>query len=195
MGVKHAADATPEQWNAAIDKVQVKHVERSAATGAETVQRKPIEETDRVALGAMQTGLRVAKEIRDTFSKDEIAKYVGVFKYPINQWSQFFKNDPKFAQFAQLVGQAKSSAFGEGGKQLTPFEAEVVFGWVPTGREISVSDFMAKLTGVEKRFDNIVDSRLKLATMPRRELYNEYKGAKGKGATGGIDALMGETKQ
>jgi hypothetical protein len=59
--------------------------------------------------------------------------------------------DDRYARFRALTGRTMGSAFGEGGKQLTPFEANVVFSYTPTGSEPGgPTEFRAKLEQLGK---------------------------------------------
>lgn len=131
---------------------------------------RPLEVSDRSAVVAMTDAHRVAQSLLTEFTPEERAKYAGFIKFPVNQLAQVVKSDPKFARFQTLVHRAKATAFGEGGKQLTPFEASVVFGFVPTGKELSAADFEAKLQESANRASFLINERIKLGKTPRGQL-------------------------
>lgn len=164
-------DATPQQWNQAIAAVNEQHIRTAAETGARAVMLKPLDDNAQNAIVAVQTSKDVVSKLLTEFTPQQRAKYAGIFKYPITQWTQYFADDPKFARFTTLLSAAKASAFDVGGKQLTPFEANVVFGYVPTGTEMSPSIFEEKLKYANERFDAIVNNRINLAITPKTEAY------------------------
>lgn len=125
---------------------------------------RPIEASDRQAIAAMENTLRIATEMKDKYTPQQLQQYVGFMRFPIQRLRQITANDPKFAEFQTLVNMIKGTAFAEGGKQLTPFEASVVFGHVPTGTEFSVSDFVSKLDKTIAQTEFLVNKRYELAT-------------------------------
>ena len=122
--------------------------------------------------------LRVTSTLKSEFNPQERARYVGFLRYPANQLAQIVKNNPRFARFQTLVNEAKGQAFSEGGKQLTPFEASVVFGYVPTGKELSVADFEAKLNEADERARFYREATIRNATTKRVELQKEVSKSK-----------------
>lgn len=131
---------------------------------------KPISAETQQAVTVFDNAKRVAQNLMSEFTPQERAQYVGFLSFPANRLSQIAKEDPKFARFQTLINEAKGQAFGEGGKQLTQFEASVVFGYVPTGRELSTADFEAKLSEANSRADFLRSRRLFYATKSRKEL-------------------------
>ena len=119
---------------------------------------------------AMRQSVRIVEQILSEFSPEERAKFVGFFKFPLNKLLQIERGDPRFAQFLVLINQAKGAAFGEGGKQLTPFEASVVFGYVPSGTELSAVDFEAKLQNSLKQTPLIYNDLIGLSRTPKSKL-------------------------
>jgi hypothetical protein len=104
--------------------------------------------------------LRAANMLRKEYSDQEILKYVGYGKFQAKQLEQFIKTDPRFMRFMVLNEQLRGTAFGEGGKQLTPFEASVVFGYTPTGREAWGEYYTAKLDEIGPRFTQMINETL-----------------------------------
>lgn len=131
---------------------------------------RPLDQKDRDIVAVMQQGLRVGHQIRTEFTPEQRAKYVGLLKFPINQWKLLFREDPGFARFSTLIDEGRTAAFSDGGKQLTPFEASVVFGYIPTGREFSAGQFEAKLAEVAEFGANTIKNRISLAKTPRGKL-------------------------
>jgi len=128
----------------------------------------PIGESAQLRISALLNAKRIMTSLKTRFSDDERAKFVGILRNPIQRVLQFTKQDPRFAEFQALVTQAQALAFGEGGKQLTPLEAAVVWGFVPTGTEMSVADFAAKIEANLARADYLTDLNTKLAITPRK---------------------------
>ena len=77
--------------------------------------------------------------------------------------------DPKFARFAALLSEAAKEGFGEGGKNFTITEKDIVFGFIPTGAEPSTTQFEAILLRSGERIPGMLDREIKLSTAPRGE--------------------------
>ena len=172
-----------DRYNFIIDGMAYAAGQREASVN----QARPLSSTDAQAVGAMRNGLRVAQAIMSEFTPEDRAKYVGYLNFPARSIAQVANKDPKFARFQALANEAKAWAFAEGGKQLTPFESSVVFGYVPTGREWSVADFEAKVKESNARSQFLIDQRIGLAQTPRRQLGNENKHLKYNPETGAFE--------
>lgn len=133
----------------------------------------PLPPTVQTAVGALSFGVETARRLRSEFTPEERASFSGFLQFPARKILQIVAEDPKFATFQTLINMAKGQAFGEGGKQLTPFEASIVFGYVPTGTEFSTADFEAKLLEAEKRGQFLINRKLRLATTPRGRIKPE----------------------
>ncbi|HLE04826.1 MAG TPA: hypothetical protein VI729_09500, partial [Anaerolineales bacterium] len=133
--------------------------------------------------------IRAGETLRKEFTDAEILQYVGYGKYQANQLSQFVKTDPKFMRFMTLNEQMRGTAFGEGGKQLTPFEASVVFGYTPSGREAWGEYYIAKMDEIVPRYRTLLQETLTVGTTPRGQFTPQY----GPGARkpGGAPAATG----
>lgn len=131
------------------------------------VGAQPIPAEHATPIAALRDGGRMVATLMSEFTPAERTKYAGWFNFKGRQAVQLVIQDPKFARFKALVARGKNMAFGEGGKQLTPMEASVVFGWVPTGDEISPVDFEEKLKVAWNRVETVLDDRITLATNPR----------------------------
>lgn len=102
------------------------------------------------------------------FTPQERQAYAGWLNYQGNQLRQAVAANPKFAQFKALIARAQTDlAFAEAGKALTGIERDTVFGWVPTGKEISAVDFEVKLRNSYNRIDSTMEDTLTLATNPK----------------------------
>lgn len=143
-------------------------IARSRAEGS--TAGHPLGEAINAKVVAIQQSIQVAKELNDEFTPEERAKFAGIFKYPLNKILQLEYDDPRFAKFMIKLNRAKGAAFGEGGKQLTPFEAGVVFGYVPTGTELSPSVFEEKLNDAVLRGTQIYNALIKTSRTPRGKL-------------------------
>ena len=127
-----------------------------------TVEPKKLGESDKQALRGYDNILASIGEL-ETFSDQEIDKYAGFLNRGYRDIKQFIGSvpgmeglsDARYAQFRALSGRLQGTAFGEGGKQLTPFEASVVFAYTPTGKEMGgPTEFRAK-TGQLKSYTTI----------------------------------------
>ena len=115
----------------------------------------------------MRQTLRVAGQIKDEFTPQEIDKYVGFLNKPAREIAQVVNKDPKFARLNTLINTIKGTAFAEGGKALTPFEAGITFGHIPTGTEFSSVDFLTKLDTTVQQTANLIEDRSSMASRPR----------------------------
>lgn len=116
------------------------------------LSRTQLGEEDKKALRAYDNILAAVNEL-DTFSEEEIGKYAGLLNRGARDVKQFLGtipgleglSDERYAHFRALAGRLTGTAFAEGGKQLTPFEAGVVFTYTPTGKEVGgPTEFKAK---------------------------------------------------
>ena len=131
------------------------------------VGAQPIPAEHATPIIALRDGGRMVATLMSEFSPTERAKYAGWFNFKGRQAAQLVAQDPKFARFKAVIARGKNMAFGEGGKQLTPMEASVVFGWVPTGDEITATDFEEKLKVAWNRVETVLEDRISMATNPR----------------------------
>lgn len=124
-----------------------------------------------------------ADTILKGFSPEEIDKFAGVFNQPMQKGKSYLQAGAKalgmgspvdqgerdrFSAWQVALAQLKQVAFDTGGKQLTPFEASVVFGYIPTGNELNGG------TEIKQKIENLktvlragADIRMKLAQQGR----------------------------
>jgi hypothetical protein len=125
------------------------------------------------ALANIANVQRVISHLQQSFTPEDVRKYTGILRSKTSRAGQFLRGvvglpgDPRFAQFQTLLGQLRGTAFGEGGKQLTPFEAGVVFNYTPSGFEATPEDFFAKVQQLKERFGFLQDARTRLAKATR----------------------------
>jgi hypothetical protein len=130
---------------------------------------RPLPDSAQTAVTAMQDGILIASKLKDDFSPQERAQYVGYFRLPAQRLAQFIKGDPRFAEFNALLKRSEGTAFGEGGKQLTGIEKDVVFGYIPTGKELSVADFEAKINQAIDMGENRIRNRYEVSRAGKGE--------------------------
>lgn len=120
------------------------------------------------------------------FSDDEINKFAGVFNQPIQKGKSYIQAGAKalgmggvvdqserdrFSAWQTALAQLKQVAFDVGGKQLTPFEANVVFGYVPTGSELNGgTEIKQKIENMKTVLKAGADVRLRLAREGRANI-------------------------
>ena len=170
------------QLNLAVrDRIKL---ETMAAQGAAGEMAKPIEVSQQERISIFENNLRIMQGLTTSWQKltpEQQQKFVGIVNFPLSKLKQFidqqFKggSDPAFAQFATQIYMAKQLAFQSGGKQLTPFEASVVFGYTPTGEEMSVNDFVAKMTEASINTEDLLRRTAEVATVPRREIKGQVQ--------------------
>lgn len=177
---------TPGMSKAALnlavrDRVKL---ESAAAQGAAGEFAKPVEVSQQERVSVLENNLRILQGLNTAWTNltpEQQQKYVGIINFPLSKLKQFLDqqlkggSDPAFAQFATQIYLAKQLAFQSGGKQLTPFEASVVFGYTPTGEEMSVNDFTAKMAEAGVNTEDLLKRTAEVATVPRRELKGQVQ--------------------
>jgi hypothetical protein len=143
---------------------------------------RPLDSGAQTAISALQNIDQTVKELRSKYSPEEIKTFTGLLKFQGQKAMLPFTEDKRFADFAILNERLRGTAFGEGGKQLTPFEASVVFGYTPTGRELSSTEYLSKIENLERRIPALIENRVRLAKTPRGNL----------GAGGGTSSPLGQ---
>jgi len=190
------ATATPEQVRNAIagknrDDITTEvekytrlapyKLEEARQTGAAQAGEQPLDDTTRQRVTAYRRGEQLANQLMTEFPPEERAKFVGMggMRMSGKQLEAWLSDatkrqaDPRFARFLTLLNEAKTEAFATGGKALTKQEADVVFGYIPTGAETSVEQFEQKLGQARTRSSERLDEEIKLATTPKRSLAEE----------------------
>jgi hypothetical protein len=171
MPSREIVDAAIQQREA--DKLRV-----SREQGAAQEAGKPLGETQLLRFNTLTQAEDTVKKLTTEFTPEERKTFVGMggITMGTQQLQQLYadatggKADPKFARFAALVALAKAEAFSTAGKALTEPESEVVYGYIPTGKEYSAEEFEQKLTLAQERVPSMLDRELKFATTPRSEL-------------------------
>jgi hypothetical protein len=190
------ATATPEQVSKAIagknlDEITTEvekyrrlapyKLEEARQTGAAQAGEQPLSDTTATTVTALRRGESLAHQLLTEFTPEERAKFVGLggLRMSGQQLQAWLRDatktgaDPRYARFLTLLNEAKNEAFATGGKALSQQEAEVVFGYIPTGKETSVEQFEQKLQQAKDRSTTRLDETLKLATTPKRALAGE----------------------
>lgn len=133
--------------------------------------RKPLSGSDLGAVSALNTMQSTIDHLKNEFSPEERQRYSGMLNFYLGRGLLTASQlplinqlvpaaDPRFAQFSAVVGNLRSFVFGDGGKQLTPFEASVTQSYVPWGTETGgPAEFEAKLGEFEKRIERLQTDR------------------------------------
>jgi hypothetical protein len=166
---------------AARKDVEEGKVNVARQTGAAQAGEQPLDDPTRQRVTAYRRGETLANQLLTEFTAEERAKFVGMggMRMTGKQLEAWLSDatkrqaDPRFARFLTLLNEAKTEAFATGGKALTGQEAEVVFGYIPTGQEMSVEQFEQKLAQARNRSSERLDEEIKLATTPKRALAGE----------------------
>ena len=145
--------------------------------GAAGATMRPLEVGERQRLTTLDLAADVITKLRTEFTPEERARYVGLLgiRKGMQNIGEFLSDlagksgDPKFARFSALLSEAAKEGFGEGGKNFTVTERDIVFGFIPTGEEASTTQFEAKLFRSGERIPGLLDREIKLSTMPRGE--------------------------
>jgi hypothetical protein len=172
----------PEDVIAAARKdVEEGKVNVARQTGAAQAGEQALDDPTRQRVTAYRRGETLANQLLTEFTAEERAKFVGMggMRMTGKQLEAWLSDatkrqaDPRFSRFLTLLNEAKTEAFATGGKALTGQEAEVVFGYIPTGQEMSVEQFEQKLAQARNRSSERLDEEIKLATTPKRALAGE----------------------
>ena len=164
-------------------------IEVAAATGqagaALTAQKtydaavaKPLEGPALQRVNMLMQGEDVVKALQTEFTPEERRKYVGLGggRMTVQEAQQLLqdasqgKADPKYARFAALIALGKQEAFSTAGQALSQQERDVVYGYIPTGKEWSAEEFEQKLKLSGERLPTLIDRELTMSTTPRSEL-------------------------
>jgi len=101
------------------------------------------------------------------FRSEEINEWIGIARRPAQEIARYAQGNARYEAFRATVGALKGTAFGEGGKQLTPFEAAVVFLYTPGGDEPNIEAFMAKTQQLKERVQYLREQRIRLLKTTR----------------------------
>lgn len=204
---KHRGDldgALAEYQTRQIEKEQHHQEIGLGNIGEKTLQaavNKPLDEGARVRLNGLLQGEDIAKALATEFTPEERAQFVGLggLRFTAQQVQQIVadaqrgKADPKFARFAALLHLEAKEAFETGGKALSAHEKNIIFGYIPTGKEMSVEDFEQKLRLAQERLPTFIDRELQLATTPAKDLASARAAGKLGNATAPRPAASGGT--
>src|SRR3990167_1268138 len=176
-----AAYSRPLDTRKAMQAVETRRETRvkTETTARETAQLGAggLSEEDRKALQVATMALGNIAFNEAEFSPKEIEAFVGVLNRPLAEAQLIVRGvfgrsgSERFAQFKAANERMRGTAFGEGGKQLTPFEASVVFGYTPTGREAGgATEYLAKMRQLKAMFQTSRDVRQELTKTSRGAL-------------------------
>jgi len=149
----------------------------AAAVEKARVRATPLSDTAQAALGQHTNLLANIRQLK-TFSPEEVAAFTGLVNRPLAEAKQMLAGipglgmnpDERFAEYQTVLGRLKGTAFGEGGKQLTPFEASVVFSYTPSGDERNAQQVIQKVRYLEAFTSAARDLRLEMAKSGRSDL-------------------------
>src|SRR3990167_128433 len=139
---------------------------------------EPLPDSVQTAVNAYNTILAGTAQM-NTFSPEEFKQFVGLLQSPYQRGKLAVKGtlgmtgpeEERFADFRAVMGRMRGTAFGEGGKMLTPFEASVVFQYTPTGSEAGgATEVRAKLRYLEAFTKIARDTRIMLARTGRANI-------------------------
>jgi hypothetical protein len=180
---------SPEEIRSADVQLEQRRLERSRQNQAvglshiaqrtyDAAMAKPMEQGDRIRIEGMLQSLNVANALATEFTPAERAQYVGAFglKQKAVGVEQALREltgastDPKFNRFVALVALGSAELFGDAGKAVTGAEKEIVFGYLPTGKEWTAQDFEQKLQLSLQRLPQRVDRAIAVAKTPTGKL-------------------------
>lgn len=150
-----------------IDKVQQITLKYAPAIEQARNLARPMGEAPQTQMRLYENTLRSLDQMRREYTDDELARYAGIWNRGENYIAQVAGTDQKFMRFLVLNEHLRSTAFQYGGKQLTPFEAAVVFGFTPHGREIFKEQYLEKMDLLEERTHFELGRTKYLATTPK----------------------------
>lgn len=141
----------------------------SGATALEAARTagRPFGEGTGQQIRLFENTLAAIDTVRAQFSDDELVQYAGWWNRGENFARNIAARDPKFLRFLVLNEHLRSTAFQYGGKQLTPFEAAVVFGFTPHGREIFKELYLQKMSALDERTQFELERARALGATPK----------------------------
>lgn len=138
------------------------------------------------SLGLYSTTLSTVKTMQSLMSDQDLDQIATLFARYGEGLKQFLNqkenvNNPqyqKFMEFLTLNEHLRATAFQYGGKQLTPFEASVVFGFTPTGREIFKGLYRIKMNALARRTELMMNNAAGFSKLTRGGMDNFIKNYK-----------------
>ena len=130
-------------------------------------QNRPPSDQEQTAIAAQNNILASLEQLKG-FSEKEITAYSGFVKRGLKNIGQaaaglgLTNADQRYALYQTVMKRLAGTAFGEGGKQLTPFEGSIVFGYTPTGDEANATQVMTKAKMLEAFTRASREARLQL---------------------------------
>ncbi len=177
MGVPDPTTATPDQIDQAIKSSVDRKVDTHTRNMVNTFNHSAIDAPDKEKLTALQQVAHVTHRLKTEFTDEQLSRYVGKIDNPKEKILQFIKEDPEFAKFDALINRAKTAAFETGGKALTPMEASILFGFLPTAEEWSPANFKMKLLESADYANSKSKNIVELATTNRMNLAKQVEKA------------------
>jgi len=154
-----------------MEQAKTNYLEFKAREAQIAVRNRPIGDAEKVRIEGLGNVKRVLVTLRDNFTPEDRATFVGLINRPIANVEELLGGliggakpkdkaeralfdkyntlqpamQRKFQEFIATAKQAEALAFDIGGKQLTEGEKQVVFGFIPTVSDRNVGTFMQKL--------------------------------------------------
>jgi hypothetical protein len=133
----------------------------SVGPAGPTVRFEPskVSETAQEKLRGYDAILGAVHDLKTGFSNAELQAYTGALNRPQHEVKRFLSTlpgagrlrDERFSQYTALLARLTGTAFNEAGKQMTPFEYNIVAGYTPTGYEAGgATEIRAKLDSLER---------------------------------------------
>ncbi len=176
--LQEAQSRFPNDRGAQIAWLNQLAAQRAGGVAAAQAGSRPPTDQEQLAMQSHNQTLAALQQMKQ-FTPEEMNRYVGLLQRPGQEalmtlrglpvvGGAFGQQDQRFADFKALMGKLQGTAFGEGGKQLTPFEASVVFSYTPTGKEPGgATEIQAKLRALESFTKMARNTRAELARTGR----------------------------
>ncbi len=136
----------------------VKRETQKGPTGERTLESAELPaEAATKAVGTLVNYRNYAQRLHAAFPDPaERAKYVGWMQRPKRELFQLASADPRFSDFKTLMAPFQLSFFDRAGAALTEFEIAILRESLPTGKEVTPTDFESKLA----YFPDLVEEQL-----------------------------------
>lgn len=164
----------------AIDRLDKRRELRNAAATKAEIMARPLDPVDRNAITLMTNFVRKVDHLTKDFTPEQTKSYVGLMDKPLNELKQIMKNDATFADWNATLGYVQRQFFSDdlAGAALTATELNVLKQSIAHGKELSTSDFLAKLRISRNDANDLIESRISLATQSRSAVRDARKAAK-----------------
>jgi hypothetical protein len=166
---KHLKDGPLFTDLTAQHRLEVAEAELASAMKITSGEAKVLDKEMAVELAGYFTLQGVLGDL-ETMGPDRLEKYVGPIDARVRRFFQPALRDKNFSEYRALLAQVMVAQFQTAGKNFTEMEKEILKKSLPTGDELTLNDYMAKIKITKRVLNDIIEHRMKLITTPRDQL-------------------------